>query len=156
MNDNATSGQEGSESVDEQRAQWEGANYGMMVCRNGVVNVENRNYNEPGHISSVEVADGRAVGCSCPHATHCGAHCKHQVAVEDRPLVVASATAAGATGAPVATNGGQPAAEIADTCEHDAGGCPGPHHLPADMCAGCLAESRVEFEAGVVTRGVGK
>jgi hypothetical protein len=101
MNDNATSGQEASESVDEQRAQWEGANFGMTVCANGVVNVENRNYNENGHIYSVRVADGVATGCSCPHATHRGAHCKHQVAVEDRPLVVS------ATYAPVATDGGE-------------------------------------------------
>ena len=100
--------QEASESVDEQRARWEGANYGMTVCANGVVNVENRNYNEPGHIYSVRVENGAATGCSCPHATHRGAHCKHQEAVEARPLVVSSATAAGATYAPrtVATDGG--------------------------------------------------
>ena len=107
MNNNAISGKETTGTVDEQRARWEGANYGMTVCRNGVVNVENRNYNEPGHIYSVRVEGVHTAGYSCPHATHRGAHCKHQVAVEDRPLVVSSATAAGASYAPVATDGGR-------------------------------------------------
>lgn len=106
MNQKATSGQEASESVDEQRARWEGANFGMTVCANGYVNVENRNYNEAGHIYSVRVEGGAAVGCSCPHAVHRRAHCKHQVAVENRPIVVSSATAAASTYAPVATDGG--------------------------------------------------
>jgi hypothetical protein len=35
MNNNATSGKETSESVDEQRAEWEGRNFAMTVCRNG-------------------------------------------------------------------------------------------------------------------------
>lgn len=82
----------------------------MTVCANGVVNVHNQNYGECddplAHIYSVEVTDGKATGCSCPHATYRDAHCKHQRAVEARPLVVSSASAAGATFAPVATDGG--------------------------------------------------
>lgn len=111
MNPNATSGQEPSESVDEQRARWEGTNYGMTVCENGVVNVENRNYGDDSgaHVYSVEVDGGSATGCSCPHAVHRGAHCKHQRAVEDRPLVVSAASAASASYAPVATDGGHEA-----------------------------------------------
>jgi hypothetical protein len=126
MRNEATSGKEASGSIDEQRARWEGANFRMTMCANGVVNVHNQNYGECNnplaHIYSVRVEDGNAVGWSCPHATSCDAHCKHQRAVEQRPLVVPSATAAGATFAPVATDGGQPAeSEETDdelTCDH--------------------------------------
>ena len=116
MNANEPGGKEASGTVDEQRAEWEGANYGMTVCANGVVNVENRNYGDDSgaHTYSVEVVDGAATGCSCPHATHRGAHCKHQRAVEARPLVVSTATAAGAAYAPVATDGGE---ELLDESE---------------------------------------
>lgn len=105
----ATGSKEGGESNDELRAEWEGANYGMTVCANGVVNVRNDNYGDDAgaHIYSVEVADGHAVGCSCPNAKYRNAHCKHQIAVEQRPIVVSSASAAGATFAPVATDGGE-------------------------------------------------
>jgi hypothetical protein len=104
---NRTTSADESESVDEKRAQYE--RMAFTVCRNGVVNVRNDSYGDDSgaHIYSVEVADGAAVGCSCPHAVHRGAHCKHQVAVENRPLVVSSASAAGATSAPVATDGGE-------------------------------------------------
>jgi hypothetical protein len=110
MSNQNPSSEKGSESVDEQRARWESANFRMTVCANGVVNVHNQNYGECddplAHIYSVEVTDGKATGCSCPHATYRDAHCKHQRAVEARPLVVSSASAAGATFAPVATDGG--------------------------------------------------
>jgi len=69
----------------------------------GYVNVRNDSYSEGDHIYSVEVDDGEATGCSCPHAIHRGAHCKHQVAVENSPIVLSSASA---TTAPVATDGG--------------------------------------------------
>ena len=60
MNANEPSGKEASGTVDEQRAEWEGVNYGMTVCANGVVNVENRNYGDDSgaHTYSVEVVDG--------------------------------------------------------------------------------------------------
>jgi hypothetical protein len=110
MNANATSGQEASESVDEQRARWE--RFTMIVLDGdggGYVNVRNDSHGDDAgaHIYSVAVENGEATGCSCPHAVHRGAHCKHQVAVENRPLVVSSATAAGASPAGVATDGGR-------------------------------------------------
>ena len=94
-----------SESVDEKRALFE--RFAMTVCANGVVNVANQSYGDDAgaHIYSVEVTDGEAVGCSCPHATYRDAHCKHQRSVEQRPLVVTSASAASATR--VATDGGE-------------------------------------------------
>ena len=108
MSNDATSGQEGSESIDEQRARWE--RFSMTVLDGdggGYVNVRNDSYGDDAsaHTYSVEVDDGVAVGCSCPHAVHRGAHCKHQVAVEQRPLVVSSASAASASR--VATDGGE-------------------------------------------------
>ena len=110
MSKNVTSGQEASESVDEQRARWE--RFSMTVLGgdgSGYVNVRNDSHGDDAgaHIYSVEVRDGEATGCSCPHAVHRGAHCKHQVAVEDRPLVVSSASAAGASVGRVATDGGE-------------------------------------------------
>jgi hypothetical protein len=110
MSENATSGQEASESVDEQRAQWE--RFSMTVLGGeggGYVNVRNDSHGDDAsdHIYSVEVRDGEATGCLCPHAVHRGAHCKHQVAVEDRPIVVSSATAAGAVSPAIATDGGE-------------------------------------------------
>ena len=110
MNADNTSGQEASESIDEQRARWE--LFTMTVlggAGGGYVNVRNDSHGDDAgtHIYSVEVRDGEATGCSCPHAIHRGAHCKHQVAVEDRPLVVSSASAAGASGGRVATDGGE-------------------------------------------------
>ena len=157
MNANEPGGKEASGTVDEQRAEWEGANYGMTVCANGVVNVENRNYGDDSgaHTYSVEVVDGAATGCSCPHATHRGAHCKHQRAVEARPLVVSSASAAGATYAPVATDGGEQLADesgddvvddrfrlpedpehVSENAVRDVSPCPGCSRLTADDTCG--------------------
>jgi hypothetical protein len=143
MSKNETSGQEASESVDEQRAQWEGTNYRMTVCANGVVNVHNQNYGECddplAHIYSVRVESSEATGCSCPHATYRGAHCKHQRAVEQRPLVVSSAGAAGATYNPVATDGGEPVGDETDETETCAG-C-GREGVEGYVCEQCIAES---------------
>jgi hypothetical protein len=112
MNPNTTSKQEASESVDEQRATWERMSMTVLDgAGGGYVNVRNDSYGDESgaHIYSVRVESGAAVGCSCPHAVHRGAHCKHQVAVENRPLVVSSASAAGANySRRVATDGGQP------------------------------------------------
>ena len=103
MNTNEASGQESSESVDEKRAQYERMQF--TVCENGYVNVCNQSHNDDkNHTYSVEVTDGEATGCSCPHAVHRGAHCKHQIAVENSPIVVSTASA---TTAPVATDGGE-------------------------------------------------
>jgi len=109
MSNDTPSGQEANESVDEQRARWE--RFSMTVLDGeggGYVNVRNDSHGDDAgaHIYSVAVENGEATGCSCPHAVHRGAHCKHQVAVEDRPLVVSSATAAASTPR-VATDGGE-------------------------------------------------
>jgi len=83
----------------------------------GYINVRNDSHDNPGeHIHTVHVEDGRADGCTCGHATYRNAHCKHQIAVENRPLVLSSADAANAsasaspatatTGQQVATDGG--------------------------------------------------
>jgi len=93
MSKNETNGQESGESVDEQRARWE--RFSMTVLDGdggGYVNVRNDSHGDDAgaHIYSVAVENGEATGCSCPHAVHRGAHCKHQVAVENRPLVVSS------------------------------------------------------------------
>jgi len=87
----------------------------------GYVNVRNDSHGDDAgaHIYSVRVEAGSATGCSCPHATHRGAHCKHQVAVEDRPLVVSSAAAAGASDAPVATDGGREPDHRCEECGHE-------------------------------------
>lgn len=110
MSNDATSEQESGESVDEQRARWE--RFSMTVLDGdggGYVNVRNDSHGDDagGHIYTVAVESGEATGCSCPHATHRGAHCKHQIAVENRPLVASSATAAGASNTRVATDGGE-------------------------------------------------
>ena len=111
MTTNATSAQERTD--DKRRAAWE--RFTMTVCGGnggGYVNVRNDSHDNPGeHIHSVHVTNGEADGCSCKHATYRDAHCKHQIAVEQRPLVVASADAASAasaatTGKQVATDGG--------------------------------------------------
>jgi hypothetical protein len=110
MSENATSGQEANESVDEQRARWERVTMIVLDGGGGFVNVRNDSHGDDAgaHIYSVAVENGEATGCSCPHAVHRGAHCKHQVAVENRPLVVSSASAAAASPAPaVATDGGE-------------------------------------------------
>ena len=112
MTDYNDSGQESTDpepTTDEHRAEWE--RFSMTVLGGdggGYVNVRNDSYDDTNdHIYSVHVENGRADGCSCPHATYRDAHCKHQVAVENRPLVVSSATASAATtGRQVATDGG--------------------------------------------------
>jgi hypothetical protein len=109
MTTNAISGQESDASADQHRAEWE--RFSMTVLDGdgaGYVNVRNDSHENPGeHIYSVHVGNGRTDNCSCPHATHRGAHCKHQRAVEHRPLVLSSADAAGAQTPRVAADGGE-------------------------------------------------
>jgi hypothetical protein len=118
------------ERTDDRRAEWE--RFSMTVLDGdggGYVNVRNDSHDNPGeHIHSVHVEGGSADGCSCPHAVHRDAHCKHQRAVEKRPLVLASADAASAsantntaaTGQQVATDGGtQQVAHTDDTTTDD-------------------------------------
>jgi hypothetical protein len=109
MSTNELSGQEPGESPNERRAEWE--RFSMTVVGGdgaGYVNVRNDSHADPGeHIYSVHVTNGRADGCSCPDAIYRSAHCKHQCAVEQRPLVLSSADAASAQTSCVATDGGE-------------------------------------------------
>lgn len=108
-----------SVSVDEQRATWE--EYRFTVCPNGFVNVENLSYGDESgdHIYSVEVSNGSVTGCSCPHATYRDARCKHQIAVEQAPLVITSASASANTSPVVATDGSGNS-EGSDDIDHSA------------------------------------
>jgi hypothetical protein len=123
MTDNELSGQERTD--DERRAEWE--RFTTVVLSGdggGYVNVRNDSQANPNeHIHTVHVENGEADGCSCPHAVYRDAHCKHQVAVEQRPLVVSSADAASATtattGQQVATDGGQVIEDTNDTDDSD-------------------------------------
>ena len=118
---NATNFADEKASVDEKRAAAE--RFAMTVCANGVVNVRNDSYGDDAgaHIYSVEVTDGEAVGCSCPHHVHRSAICKHMIAVENSPITVSSASAAGAT-REVATDGGR--GEVVGSEAPDMGGGP--------------------------------
>jgi DNA-directed RNA polymerase subunit M/transcription elongation factor TFIIS len=120
MSTNELSGQETGESVDERRAEWE--QFTMTVCGGdggGYVNVRNDSHDNPNeHIYTVRIEDGQAVDCRCAHATYRDAHCKHQRAVEQRPLVLSSAAASAAiTGQQVATDGGTQ--QVAHTDDSD-------------------------------------
>jgi hypothetical protein len=135
-----SSGQERTD--DERRANWE--RFTMTVLGGdggGYVNVRNDSYDDANdHIHSVHVEDGQADGCSCPHAVYRDAHCKHQVAVEQRPLVLSSADAASAsvasTGQQVATDGGEVLPEITHHVESPEVG--GQRYA---RCEGCGGES---------------
>lgn len=110
MTTKATNDKEGNESANERRARWERMSMTVLDDEGaGYVNVRNDSYGDDAnsHVYSVRVENGEAVSCSCPHAVHRGAHCKHQVAVENAPLVVSSASAAETAYAPVATDGGR-------------------------------------------------
>lgn len=108
-----------SVSVDEQRATWE--EYRFTVCPNGYVNVENLSYGDESgdHIYSVGVSGGSVTGCSCPHATYRGARCKHQIAVEEAPIVLSS-TKASANTSPVVAMDGSGNTEGTDEVDHSA------------------------------------
>ena len=140
MSKNETNGQESGESVDEQRARRE--RFSMTVLDGdggGYVNVRNDSHGDDAgaHTYSVAVESGEATDCSCPHAVHRGAHCKHQVAVENRPLVVSSASAAGASPAPaIATDGGERGEDTDGDGARDVSPCPGCGSLTVDDTCG--------------------
>jgi len=153
MSNDTPSGQEASESVDEQRAQWE--RFSMTVLGGeggGYVNVRNDSHGDDAgaHIYSVEVRDGAATGCSCPHATHRGAHCKHQVAVENRPLILASAAAV-ASLPRVATDGGESAVDAAETPDTGADRGDGTADAGGDVSRSDDDESEADAAAGLGT-----
>ena len=114
-----SSGLESSESVDEKRAQFERMRH--VVCSNGYVNVANLSHNDDSsHTYSVKVENSVAESCSCPHHQHRSARCKHMISVDENPIVLHSASAAGK--AQVATDGGNDRGEIVGTEAPDLGG----------------------------------
>jgi hypothetical protein len=83
-----------SVSIDEQRAQYEQFSFRLAGSH---VNVANHSYgdDEAGeHCYSVEIANGQAVRCSCPHWTHRSPSggCKHMRAVEHHDAVILAST----------------------------------------------------------------
>ena len=78
----------------------------ITVCRNGVVNVHNPEYDR-GHTYSVFVENGSVVRCSCKGHTYHG-HCYHADEVESRPLITSSAQSLAESYSPVAVDGGLP------------------------------------------------
>jgi len=81
-------------SIDERRAQFEQFSFRLAGSH---VNVANHSYgdDEAGeHCYSVEIANGQAVGCSCPHWTHRSPSggCKHMRAVEHHDAVILAST----------------------------------------------------------------
>ena len=104
----------GVESVDQRRATYE--DFSMTVVKGGhpYVNVRNDSYgaDSGSHIYSVEVDNGEAVSCSCPHHVHRGTHCKHQKIVESNPLVLSAAK--GHNDTAVLTDGGKDDSETDD------------------------------------------
>ena len=154
MNANATGEQEASESVDEQRAQWE--RFSMTVLGGeggGYVNVRNDSHGDDAgaHIYSVAVENGEATDCSCPHAVHRGAHCKHQVAVENRPLVVSTASAAASPVPRVVTDGGESAVDAAETPGTGADRGDGTADAGGDVSRSDDDESEADAAAGLGT-----
>lgn len=66
---------------DAARAEYE--SFEFVTVNEEWVNVVNTSYDdERGHIYSVQVSEGEAVGCSCPHDTYREGKCKHRRAVE--------------------------------------------------------------------------
>ena len=86
-----------SVSIDEQRAQYEQFSF-RLAGRH--VNVANHSYGDEKageHCYTVEVTDGEAVSCSCPHWTNRrpSGGCKHMRAVENQDAVLMAASEAG-------------------------------------------------------------
>jgi hypothetical protein len=93
MSRTQTNGKAVSDSIDERRAAYE--EFSFRVPAEGFVNVANHSYgdSEAGeHCYTVEIANGEAIDCSCPHATYRDAHCKHQVACESVEAVMLAAS----------------------------------------------------------------
>jgi len=128
-------------TVDEKRAEYE--QFNMVVLNeegSGYVNIRNSSYSNGNHTYSVEVSDGETVGCSCPHHQHRDAHCKHQVAVEQSPIVLSS-VAATQVGR-VATDGGQDESEESDREETEC------HHTTDDPndCLICELQEKYDVD----------
>jgi hypothetical protein len=81
-------------SIDEQRAQYEQFSFRLA---GRFVNVANHSYGDENageHCYSVEIANGEAIGCSCPHWQHRApvGGCKHMRATENVEAVMLAAS----------------------------------------------------------------
>ena len=86
----------GQESVVEKRAMYE--RFSMTVLSGkgaGRVNIRNDSYGDDSsnHIYNVRVERGETVECTCPADKYQSGPCKHRIAIEQRPIVVSSASA---------------------------------------------------------------
>ena len=73
------------------RAKWEAFEYRVPVP--GRVRIENTSYGDESddHVYVVTVEDGEAISCTCPSDEYQPGKCKHRIAVEDQPAVLAAA-----------------------------------------------------------------
>lgn len=76
----------------ERRAEHEAFEFSIPVA--GRVRVENFSHDDVDeHEYVVDVEDGTAIWCTCPDHEHRNIRCKHMIAVEDRPAIMAAASA---------------------------------------------------------------
>lgn len=73
------------------RAQWEAFEYRVPVP--GRVRIENTSYGDKSteHVYVVTIEVGAATSCTCPSDEHHPGRCKHRIAVENQPAVLAAA-----------------------------------------------------------------
>lgn len=73
------------------RAQWEAFEYRVPVP--GRVRIENVSYGDESenHVYVVLVEDRETISCTCPSDEHYPGRCKHRIAVENQPAVLAAA-----------------------------------------------------------------
>jgi hypothetical protein len=102
---------QGAATTTAKRAQWEAFDFELLEV--GAVRVTNNSHADPDEHTyeiDVDVETGRAVRCSCPADEYHDGPCKHRVAVENTPAVLAAASGlVDATDDPapdVATDGG--------------------------------------------------
>lgn len=86
-----TNANKDQESTIEKRAAWEGFEY-RVPCE-GTVRVENVSYGDESddHTHVVNVEGGTATDCTCSYNQY-NESCKHRIAVDDTPPVIAAAT----------------------------------------------------------------
>jgi hypothetical protein len=130
----------------QKRAQWEAFDYDVLEI--GVVQVTNHSHETPSeHQYRVDVdpETGATAACECPSDQYGDGPCKHRLAVDDTPAVLAAAS--GLAGEPdaddsepaVATDGGEAPNERPADCE-----CHRAWHADDTPCFVC-------YEAGFET-----
>jgi hypothetical protein len=111
MSDDDSAALQGAATTTAKRAQWEAFDFELLEV--GAVRVTNNSHADPDehtYTIDVDVDTGRAVSCSCPADEYHDGPCKHRVAVENTPAVLAAASgvvdAADDPARDVATDGG--------------------------------------------------